>query len=209
MTTKPQTKVSLGEPATPNQMHLNDVLVALERHNGFSDTRLRDLRSSIKRVASLMGDDPARIALDLPAISAKLATISPAAAGLTGKSFSNIRSDFLAAVKASKLKSVQRCAKTPLSAEWNRLIADLSTRRAHIGLSRLAHYASAHGIAPVEINDATIEAFVSCGPRWDTPPQAERPAPKGRIDLERDDSRVRLKSATRDSPVLPPPPSTV
>ena len=108
-----------------------------------------------------MGDDPARIPLDLPAISAKLATISPAASGLTSKSFSNIRSDFMAAVKASKLKSVQRSAKTPLSAAWNKLIADLSTKRAHIGLSRLARYASANGIEPEEINDATIEAFIT------------------------------------------------
>ena len=161
MTIKSQTKASLGEPVTPAQIHLNDVLVALESNKGFSASRLRDLRSSIRRVASLVGDDPARIALDLPAISAKLATISPAAAGLTSKSFSNIRSDFMAAVRASKLKSVQRSAKTPLSAAWNKLIADLSTRRAHIGLSRLARYASANGIEPKEINDATIEAFIT------------------------------------------------
>jgi hypothetical protein len=125
MTIKSQTKASLGDPFTPAQIHLNDVLVALESHKGLSETRRRDLRSSIKRVASLVGDDPARIALDLPAISAKLATISPAAAGLTNKSFSNIRSDFMAAVMASKLKSVQRSAKAPLSAAWNKLIADL------------------------------------------------------------------------------------
>ena len=142
-------------------MHLSDVLVALESHKGFSETRLRDLRSSIKRVAALLGDDPARVALDLPAISAKLATINPVAAGLSIKSFSNIRSDFMAAVKASKLKSVQRSAKTPLSAAWNKLMADISTRREQIGLSRLARYASANGIEPKEINDATIEAFIT------------------------------------------------
>jgi integrase len=161
MTIKSQPKASLGETANPTQMHLSEVLVALESHKGFSKTRLRDLRSSIKRVASLLGDDPARIALDLPAVSAKLATISPAAAGLTSKSFSNIRSDFMAAVTASKLKSVQRSAKTPLSAAWNKLFADISTRRAQIGLSRLARYASGRGIAPQAINDATINAFIT------------------------------------------------
>ena len=50
-------------------------------------------------MASLLGDDPARIPLDLPAISARLAAVSPAAAGLTKKTFSNIRSDFVSAVK--------------------------------------------------------------------------------------------------------------
>lgn len=161
MTIKSQPKTSLGGHASPTQMHLSDALVALESHKGFSETRLRDLRSSIRRVAALVGDDPARIPLDLPAISAKLANISPAAAGLTSKSFSNIRSDFMAAVTASKLKSVQRSAKTPLSAAWNKLIADLSTRRAQVGLSRLARFASANGIEPKGVNVETIEAFIT------------------------------------------------
>jgi integrase len=161
MTTKSETKASLGHPASPTQMTLAEVLLALETQKNLTETRLRDLRSSIKRVAILLGDDPARIPLDVPAISAKLAAVNPAASGLTGKSFSNIRSNFMAAVKASGLKPVQRFAKTPLSAAWKKLIADLSARRAHIGLSRLAHYASAKGIEPEEINDATIEAFIS------------------------------------------------
>ena len=35
------------------------------------------------------------------------------------------------------------------------------TKRGHIGLSRLARYASAEGIEPEEINDATIESFIT------------------------------------------------
>jgi hypothetical protein len=49
-----------------------------------------------------MGETP--VVLDLPAISAKLAAINAAAVGLTPKTLSNIRSDFLAAVNASGLK---------------------------------------------------------------------------------------------------------
>jgi len=77
------------------------------------------MRSAVKRVASLLGDDPARIPLDLRAISTRLATVSPVAAGLTSKSVSNIRSNFLAAVKASGLKPIQRLARTPLSRRGN------------------------------------------------------------------------------------------
>src|SRR5450759_1374057 len=115
MTIKSKTKASHGGHATPTPINLIDVLIALKGHKALSETRLRDLRSSIKRVALLVGDDPAHIPLNLPAISAKLATVSPVAAGLTGKTFSNIRSDFVAAVKASGLKPVQRSAKTVLS----------------------------------------------------------------------------------------------
>src|SRR4029077_10602027 len=136
-------------------------LDALNGHKTVSETRLRDLRSSIKRVASLLGDERTHVALDRPAISAKLATVIPAASGLTTKSFANIRSNFLAAVKASGLKPVQRLPKTPLSTRWKKLMANLSARRAHIGLSRLARHASAKGIEPEEINDRAIEGFIT------------------------------------------------
>jgi integrase len=152
-------KWSVG--TTPAQINLADVLLALNGQKAHSETRLRDLRSSVKRVALLLGDDPARIPLDLPATSAKLATISPAAAGLSNKTFCNIRSDFTAAVKASGLKPVRLSARTALSPGWEKLFAKLSARRAHIGLSRLARYASAKGIEPEEINDATIEALIN------------------------------------------------
>ena len=178
----------------------------MERHNGHFQSLGGGIcarRSSGWRL--LLGDDPARIPLDLPAISAKLAAVSPVAAGLTSKTFSNIRSDFMAAVKASGLKPVQRSAKTPLSAEWKKLIADLSARRAHIGLSRLARYASAKGIAPEQINDADDRRLHHRGPRWYAPPQAERPAQKGGVNLERGRPTVRAQSPAGESSVLPPP----
>jgi hypothetical protein len=107
------------------------------------------------------GPDPAGIPFDLPAISAKLALVNPVAAGLTAKSFSNIRSNFITAVKASGLKSINRSAGTPLSPEWRRLMRKLSGRRAHLGLSRLARFASAKGIEPAQVDDAVIEAFIT------------------------------------------------
>jgi hypothetical protein len=115
MTIKSKTKASIGGRTTGSQVHLIDILNAVNGCKALPETRRRDLCSSIKRVSLLLGDEPAHIVLDLPMISAKLATVSPAAAGLTGKSFSNIRSNFIAAVKVSGLKSVQRLAKTSLS----------------------------------------------------------------------------------------------
>jgi integrase len=160
MTLKPKRKTPIGDAETTVTITLQDLLNAVEGPNALSAIRRRDLRSSIKRVALLVDDDPARIPLDLRAISAKLASVNPVAAGLTSKSFSNIRSNFLAAVKLSGLR--QRPARTPLSPAWAELFENhLSARRAHIGLSRLARYASAKGIEPEEINDAAIEACIT------------------------------------------------
>jgi integrase len=160
MMIKSERKVPLEfrPPCTPAT--LADVLAALEGQKRVSDTQRRDLRSSVKRVAKWLGDDPAHLLLDLPAISAKLAN-SAITAGLNSKTVSNIRCNFLTAVKASGLKPVQRLAKTPLSPAWKKLTDELSVRRAHIGLSRLARYASANGIDPEQVDNAKINAFIA------------------------------------------------
>ena len=46
-------------------------------------------------------------------------------------------------------------------AERKRLMAELSARRAQIGLSRLARYASAKGLEPEEIDNATLTDFIN------------------------------------------------
>jgi integrase len=120
------------------------------------ESRRRDLCSSIRRVAFLLEEDPAQIALDVPAISARLAAKNAPAAGLTNKRFITIRSDFMAAVAASGLRPLAPIVKTPLSAGWKKFIAEPATRRAHLGLSRLARYASANGLEPEDINDAAL-----------------------------------------------------
>jgi integrase len=165
MTKRPKRHVSAA-PRRAVPKTLADVLAALEQRaqdGNFLATHLRDLASAVKRVAVLLGDEPAAIALDMPAISARLAVVNPVAAGLTAKTFANIRSNFLTAVRASCLMPVK--VKSPgnpvLSPAWVDLFARLSGRRAHIGLSRLARFASARGLAPQEINDEIIGELIA------------------------------------------------
>jgi integrase len=148
-------------PIRPKTPTLADVLASIGTQEHLSETRRRDLRSAVKRVAALLDDAPDRIPLVMPAISAKLARLSPAAAGVSEKSLHNIRSNFLAAVTASHLQAVYRPARTPLSASWQALLQELSSRRAHFGLSRLARYATERGIEPAKVDDGTIEAFIA------------------------------------------------
>ena len=161
MVIKSKKQAPIGSAAAASKISLADVLLALNGQKTVSETRLRDLRSSVKRMALLLEDDPARILLDLPAISVKLAAITPAVSGLTTKTFASIRANFMAAVKTSGLKTVQASTRIPLAPAWKKLFAKLSARRAHIGLSRLARYASAKGIEPEEINDLIIDAFIA------------------------------------------------
>ena len=119
------------------------------------------MRSAVTRVADLLGNEPEAIALDMEAIRAALAAISPLAAGMTAKRFANIKSDFVAAVKASGVKSIFVPVKKSISPEWEDLFKRLSGRRAHIGLSRLGRHASAKGVGPKDVNDAVITGFIA------------------------------------------------
>ena len=140
---------------------LAGVLAALERDGTLTATRRRDLVSAVKRVAALLGDEPAAIPLNMGAISARLAAVNPVAIGISTKRLANIRSDFLAGAKASGMMPVKAERKSPLSPAWVDLFARLSGRRAHIGLSRLARFASARGLAPREINDEVIAELMA------------------------------------------------
>ena len=157
--TKPKGKPASREAIAAQAMTLATLQTALERSRALSATRLRDLRSAVRRIADLLGDEPAGIALDMEAISMRLGAVYPLAIGMTAKRFATIRSDFQAAVKVCGVTPVT--GKKTLSPAWVELFERLSGRRAHIGLSRLGRYASAHGIKPGEINDEVMTGFIA------------------------------------------------
>ena len=82
---------------------------------------------------------------------------------LTAKRLANIRSELPGGRKGQRLDAGQSQirGKPVLSSAWVDLFARLSGRRAHIGLSRLARFASARGLAPKEINDEVIADLIA------------------------------------------------
>jgi hypothetical protein len=114
----------------------------------------------VRRTAELLGNAPAAIPLAMDKIQAALTAVNPIALGMTLKRFTNLRSDFVAAVKASGLVPLKANPRAELSPEWIELFDRVSERRAHLGLSRLARYASAQGIAPGGINDEVVGGFI-------------------------------------------------
>jgi integrase len=161
MTKRPQTKTPPRGTVVAEPITVASVLAALERPGALSATRLRDLRSAVKRVADLLGNEPAAIALNMEAISVGLTGINPLAVDMTAKRFANIRSDFVAAVRASGVMPVMGKAKNALSAAWAELFKRLSGRRRDLGLSRLGHFASAQEIEPGEVDDEVIDNFIA------------------------------------------------
>jgi integrase len=151
-------------PRSPSQSNVAAAatLATLDQHLRDLDLppiRRRDLRSATARVASLLQERPENLPLDLALIASGLKTINPVAAGMTAKRLSNIRSDFMAAVRLSRLRPIPS-AQSGLSPAWVTFMNKFSTKRTRIGLSRLARYASRAAIAPDEINDEVLAQFV-------------------------------------------------
>ena len=108
-----------------------------------------------------MGKEPAAIEVNVSAISAKLAGINPVAVGITPKRLANIRSDLLAALKASGLVRPSAFRKSPLSDSWLELFQLHSSPRVRIGLSRLARYANGRGLPREAVNDQLVYDFIA------------------------------------------------
>jgi hypothetical protein len=104
---------------------------------------------------------PAAIPLVMEKIQAGLGAVNPIAVGMTPKRLTNIRSDFVAAVKASGVIPIKLNVKAQFKPEWVDFFSRLAGRKTHLGLSRLARYASAQGIAPEGINDEVINGFIA------------------------------------------------
>lgn len=140
---------------------LANVILAVTRRNDLADTRRRDLQSAVKRVAELLGNELTAIPLDIPAIGAGLAKVSPVAVGMSIKTFANLRANFMAAVKISGLLRFPPTPKFALAPAWSELIAKLPNQRCKIGVSSLARFASAKGTPPDQIDDLVIEDFIA------------------------------------------------
>ena len=83
MTKRPKSRTSPDAVDVAGATTLATVLAALEQPSALSATRLRDLRSAVKRVADMLGNEPGAVALDIEPISARLAAINRLAIGLT------------------------------------------------------------------------------------------------------------------------------
>ena len=90
----------------------------------------------------------------------KLAAINVAGAGLTPKTFQNIRSNTLAALRHTGATDRPALRKIPLAEPWARLHQALPDKRMRNGISRFLRFCSAFEIEPEQADDQTVERFL-------------------------------------------------
>jgi integrase len=149
-------------PQTTAPVTLQTVLDRLAADPGLSGSRSRkrDLRCAIATFAKLTGQPATAIRLDLAEIRHTLDRMVPARAQISAKRWANLRSDLGAAIAASRLQPMLRTAGVELDSAWRGLLAHADQWKRH-GLSRFARWATLRRIAPVVVDDSTIERFVA------------------------------------------------
>jgi site-specific recombinase XerD len=119
----------------------------------------QDVSSALNTLARVLGKPPEEIPVHPGYIRERLEGFTPAMAGLKPGRWHNVMSLFRFAREHVGLARVPGRYKEPLAPAWAELYRHLNDSKARYGLSRLAHYCSAAGIAPGQVDDRIIEAF--------------------------------------------------
>ena len=149
---------NLATPAAvpPTLQEITDRILAKAN---LSDTRKRDLRSSVVIYGKIVDRPLGEILLDLAAIRTTLDGVVPLQAKVSRKRWNNLRSDLAAAIAASDLLPMLKTSDLKLSEDWEELFKATKDRRIANGLSRFSRWASLKGLRPTEIDRVAFERF--------------------------------------------------
>lgn len=142
-----------------NHIHtLADAIAALDAHDGLSNTQRRDMISAINRVTTYLNRSPADLPSNAPDLRKVLAKIHPAQAGISAKSFANVKSDL-----AKALQTVRHLPPKEPKAEptdgWQDFLSHCTAKHQRWFLSRLVTYFCNRDIEPGDVTDAIMMEF--------------------------------------------------
>ncbi|MEX2520353.1 MAG: site-specific integrase, partial [Paracoccaceae bacterium] len=103
--------------------------------------------------------DPADVPADPLWLRPRLGKIAPAALGLSQKTWTNLLSDFRAALAVASATDGGRGRSIALPPEWAQLRVVLTEKRHRIGLSRFMQFCANLGVAPEAVNDDALAGF--------------------------------------------------
>ena len=100
------------------------------------------------------------LSTDLDALRKRLTRYTPAMAGLSGRRWANVLSFVRQSLTEVGVITTPARHRTPFAPEWAALFVSLTDKHARIGLCRLARFCTERGIAPEQVCDDTLDAFL-------------------------------------------------
>jgi integrase len=133
---------------------LADVIARHQQDASLTPKRQRDLKSAVLRMSEMTGVDPKITPASLRFMRSRINAVRPAKYNLTPKTWSNLRSNFRAAL----VQAAPRQPRRP-DAEWAPLRTALATKRMKNGLSRIIGFCEVNSIPPTAVGDAVGDRF--------------------------------------------------
>jgi len=152
----PKLRFSL-DPSTPT---MADVIARLTADESLTPMRRRDLLSAIRRLCELVNRDPKTFVADVQTVRAALTMVHPVQSGISAKTLQNIRSNVLAALRHTLGAGWKTERRQQLCPAWRALRTALPSKRLRAGLSRFIRFCSGSGIAPEQVSDEIVVAFM-------------------------------------------------
>ncbi len=141
---------------------LADAIARIVNDPDLAPTRRRDMASALRSVAKALGRPPEILPASAHWLQPRLERAHPEQLGISAKRWRNISSDAMAALRHLGLaQQVARGRNEPLAPAWAVLAEAISDKTAlHRRLSRFIGFCSRLGIAPEEVDDHVVAAFL-------------------------------------------------
>ncbi len=123
------------------------------------DIRRRDLTSAVRRMCTLTGVSPVAVKTEVGVLRQLVAGIRPAAHGLTGKSWANLRSAFTAGLALAGVIDPLPRGVARTDPMWASLVERLTDKRLANGLAAFLNWCALREIAPAVVDDEAVEHF--------------------------------------------------
>jgi len=138
---------------------LADVRMRIMAHGEISSVRRASIGSAVNTVCRVLGMPPEAVPANPAFIRRKLNAARPAAAGVTDKRLSTVKSEVLFALRHLGM-TARGIYPTPMIGKWGTLWKRLPDKYARTVFSRFFRYCSARGVEPAAVDDLVATQFM-------------------------------------------------
>lgn len=147
--------------ASANQITMADLIELIIEDGALRLKRRRDLASSIRSFALVLGLNPSEIPANHWYYRERIKRIHPKQqASISKKRWQNIKSDVSFALRHMGIAEQQPRHLASFTPAWRQLADKLTNLSVRYGLSRFMHYCSAQSILPRSVDDQVLQAFL-------------------------------------------------
>ena len=137
-----------------------DLLRLLEEQVDLDTTRRRDLKSAVNRFCDMAGCSPRSLRLEVPSLREKSRKIRPAAHGVDGKTWSNIKSLLVAVLELASVADRMPRGVALRHVAWGPLMRAIADdKRLANGLAAFANWCAVQEIFPKQVEDRVLQNF--------------------------------------------------